>query len=353
MKSVRATSMRQLAVAAGVSHVTVSRALRNDPSISPATTRRIRALAESLGYRPNPLVSALMSNLRSTQGRVYRPTIALLNCWWPPEEWSRSTNYGQVVSGATKRAADLGYHLETFWLHAPAMTALRLAEVFRARRIHGVFVSPIQDPAQPLDFPWGDFAMSTIGYSLREPDLNRACHAHFRAMFRTMEELFARGYRRVGYVTSDDLEARVGLMWGAALRLQSDRMKPRDRVAPLYLRGSDGRAQLRRWVKAQRLDAVVTPLPSIYPWLREDGLAAPARLGFAHLDLSPQLIADGVCGIDQMAQIVGAAAVDLIVSQLNTNGRGLPPHPVTQLTEGRWMEGLTLRPRPDSALVPP
>ena len=49
-------TMRKLAASAGVSHVTVSRALRNDPSISRATTRRIQALARRLGYRPNPLV---------------------------------------------------------------------------------------------------------------------------------------------------------------------------------------------------------------------------------------------------------------------------------------------------------
>lgn len=345
--------MRQLAVAAGVSHVTVSRALRSDPSISPATTRRIRALAESLDYRPNPLVSALMSNLRATQTRVYRPTLAFLNCWWPPAEWNRSTNYSSVMSGATKRATDLGYRLETFWLHAPSMTAARLAAVFRARRIHGVFVSPIQDPARPFEFPWDDFALATIGYSLREPDLNRACHAHFRAMYRTIDELFARGYRRVGYVTSDEFEARVGLMWGAALKLQSDRFKPRDRIAPLHLPGTGDRDVLRRWVKTQRLDAVVTPVPDVLSWLREEGLAMPGRLGFAHLDLSPQLIAEGVCGIDQMAHIVGAAAIDLIVSQLNTNDRGLPHHPVTQLTEGRWVEGRTLRARPRAALVSP
>jgi hypothetical protein len=57
--------MRDVARLAGVARSTVPLALRNDRSIPPATRRRIFAAAQQLGYRTNPLVSALMTALHA------------------------------------------------------------------------------------------------------------------------------------------------------------------------------------------------------------------------------------------------------------------------------------------------
>lgn len=46
---------------AGVAPSTVSRALKNDPSISAKTRKRIAAIAESLGYRPNAIARSLIT----------------------------------------------------------------------------------------------------------------------------------------------------------------------------------------------------------------------------------------------------------------------------------------------------
>ncbi|MEX0759114.1 MAG: LacI family DNA-binding transcriptional regulator, partial [Tistlia sp.] len=46
---------------AGVAPSTVSRALKNDPSISVATRERIVALADRLGYRPNAIARSLIT----------------------------------------------------------------------------------------------------------------------------------------------------------------------------------------------------------------------------------------------------------------------------------------------------
>ena len=56
--------MKHVAAAAGVSVMTVSLALRRVPSIPAETRERVLAVAEKLGYRRNPLVAALMADLR-------------------------------------------------------------------------------------------------------------------------------------------------------------------------------------------------------------------------------------------------------------------------------------------------
>ena len=49
--------------------MTVSLALRRAPRISAATRERVLAAAERLGYRRNPLVAALMADLRGKKAR--------------------------------------------------------------------------------------------------------------------------------------------------------------------------------------------------------------------------------------------------------------------------------------------
>ncbi|MYH71522.1 MAG: LacI family transcriptional regulator [Acidimicrobiia bacterium] len=57
---------RDVALAAGVSQSTVSRALRDDPRISSTTRERVRQAAEQLGYVPNRVAR----NLRERRSRV-------------------------------------------------------------------------------------------------------------------------------------------------------------------------------------------------------------------------------------------------------------------------------------------
>ena len=60
-------TLAEIARRAGVSVMTVSRALRKQSNISPQTQKRIQVIADELGYRPNPLVSALMTYRRAAK----------------------------------------------------------------------------------------------------------------------------------------------------------------------------------------------------------------------------------------------------------------------------------------------
>jgi LacI family transcriptional regulator len=58
--------MRTVALVAGVNASTVSRALRGVPGVSPAESKRIRTVARTLGYRPNPFIAALNAQRAAT-----------------------------------------------------------------------------------------------------------------------------------------------------------------------------------------------------------------------------------------------------------------------------------------------
>ena len=93
MESDKQPTMQQIADLVGCSRMAVSLALRNSPKISTVTIARIRKVAEEVGYRPNPMVSALMTQLR--HGRtVKRPTTT-------PPSASPSPNSRGSATGAS------------------------------------------------------------------------------------------------------------------------------------------------------------------------------------------------------------------------------------------------------------
>ena len=69
----RVITMQQVADAVGLTRAAVSLALRKHSSIPARTQTRVAEAAQRLGYRPNPLVSALMSyhlRIKQTSPRV-------------------------------------------------------------------------------------------------------------------------------------------------------------------------------------------------------------------------------------------------------------------------------------------
>ncbi|RYD40551.1 MAG: LacI family DNA-binding transcriptional regulator, partial [Verrucomicrobiaceae bacterium] len=70
-------TMGVLAKRLGLSESTVSRALKGDTRIGEETRARVAKLAADLGYRPNPMISALMA-VRGKRGGSEVGTVALV-----------------------------------------------------------------------------------------------------------------------------------------------------------------------------------------------------------------------------------------------------------------------------------
>ena len=104
--------MARVAQAAGVATSTVSKALRDDPTIPPERRDEIRRVAKRLGYRPNPMVAALMARLHSQRRRNDPYHIAWLDLWANEQEAARTSDFKLMLRGANDRAAELGYNIE-------------------------------------------------------------------------------------------------------------------------------------------------------------------------------------------------------------------------------------------------
>ncbi len=72
-----AVQMRSVADRAGVSHQTVSRYLRNNGGLKPATVARVRAAIDELNYRPNRIARSMRTR-RTGRIAILLPTAARL-----------------------------------------------------------------------------------------------------------------------------------------------------------------------------------------------------------------------------------------------------------------------------------
>ena len=79
MKMDRDPTLQTIADIAGLSRSTVSRALRNDPMQSRKTCEKVQQIAEEIGYRPSPMVSALMTQLKRGRKSQRTATIGLID----------------------------------------------------------------------------------------------------------------------------------------------------------------------------------------------------------------------------------------------------------------------------------
>ena len=72
-------SVRELARRLGLSHTTVSDALRDSPRVKKATKEQVLKAAREYGYRYNPLAGALMSQMRMGSVETFRGGIAVVD----------------------------------------------------------------------------------------------------------------------------------------------------------------------------------------------------------------------------------------------------------------------------------
>lgn len=332
-------SMADVACRAGVARSTVSMALRNHPSIGSATRRRIQELAIEMGYQPNPMVSALMRNRRASRMPARATTIGLV-CPVPVREWQEATpTFGRIYRGILAQVANHGFGLDSFSLDGT--TPERISSIMGARGIRGFLVAPLVNPLNELALDWDSFAAVAIGYSLRQVPIHRAAPHQHQEMMVAMRKLWEMGYRRIGLAVEAEVDRRVYHHWLAGFLAREFYFGCRGEL-PVLLMESPDPEEFHAWVERERPEVVIGHTSGPLQWLVEGGRRVPEDIGFVALDWSAP--AD-YAGIDPQFELVGAAAVDLLVEEIYHNRIGVPPHPKVVLIEGAWVDGPTLRPQ--------
>ncbi len=240
-------TIEDVAREAGVSAMTVSRVINDQPGVGQGTRARVRAVVDRLGYRRNGLARSLKARRSHTIGLIV-PDIT--NPYFP-----------EIVRGAEDTALESGYGV--FLSNAiedqrREAAALRLLE---ERRVDGVIVVSPRLPAKRL-------------YALLRPHraavvVNRIVPAevagtvrldHANGVRQAIDHLYALGRRRFAVLAGPDSSSAAGERVRAAQAALAARglKLPADHVVQTAPYIDDGASSARRLLEAvEQVDALL------------------------------------------------------------------------------------------------
>lgn len=335
----RRVTHQDIAKEVGLDKSSVSLALRNHPSIPQGTRDRIKAMADKLGYRPDPALHTLARQRWAGHETGSGATLGYL----VDSRMENFQSHFRFIRAARQRAEERGYLLSEFDLAAyPNLEAA--SRVLHHRGIRGLLVPQFEQMSGPgiADLPAEHFTVIGLDLGWDDIPFHAVVPDTFEETRLVWREVVSRGFRRIGGVVMkheppamDDF-ARLG----ASLAAQQEWIPVKERI-PLLLSGTRDRAAFLKWFKLHQPEVVVGFIPRIFDWLREAGIEVP----FAAFILLHSQYAH-VTGCVSQGDSIGAAGVDALVASIGENEWGRPVQRRKLVLQPVWNEGTSLGPGP-------
>lgn len=334
-------SVRELAKALGLSHTTVSDALRNKPRVKKETRERVLKAAKEAGYKHNPLAGALMSEMRRSGAGSFRGVLAVVDLESSDQRLSAARRYHrEVFAGAEEMGNELGFKTEIFVLGSEGLTVARLNTILKSRGIRGLLILPAATAPDIRNLDWDVYAGIYTDYIIERPALDSVCSDHFRSMVVAMRKLEELGYKRPGLVLHKAHDQRLLYRWEAAYRIQDSRSDQFDAIEPLVLEDID-EDSFKDWFEEEGPDVVLSHRPEVLEWMQDMGAQVPETHGFCCLNVMNS--EDPVSGLDLRPHLIGRRGLELLVGQLHRNAYGIPDPASTTTIPAIWIDGPTTR----------
>lgn len=351
----RRVTLSDIAKVAGVHVTTVSLALRNHVRLPLATRQRLQELAKKMGYVPDPMMRALVSYRTEMTPRRAIPTLAYVTNWATRLGWCELTAHPSFFAGAEKRAGELGFRLDHFWLGEPGLTHARFSGILRARGINGIIVaSHAPELGDSLNFDWANLSAVKIDYYPHRPALHNVTNNQCDIVRHAFQRVRALGYKRIGFVMHRGWDYHVDHLWTAGILCEQQHVPAAELVPALIFPAAEpveawmceyggstapDLATFSEWFHRHRPEVLISSRDFVLPLLEKMGLSVPKHVAFVDVFLSDT--SGAIAGIRQNHEAVGAAAVELLAGQLQHGTFGIPAVQTTTFVEGTWFDGAT------------
>ncbi|MEI6890720.1 MAG: LacI family DNA-binding transcriptional regulator [Pontiella sp.] len=328
-------SLRDIAGELGISHVTVSRALRNMQNVAPEQKARIQAKADEMGYVPDPLLAALSRYSKTGGKQAIQAELAWFNTWSPPELLRQHNEFDLYWQGAVENARRMGFQLIEFNLLD--LPIPRLKTILRTRNIQGILLPPLGTMSGVLNhFNWSDFAVVRFGQAIPEPATHFVSSSQHQNTMQAFERIQQLGYQRIG-CTCQYLRRRLfgsGFFW-AQQKLPSSQQLPILTWNPEEP-FEQQQVQFKHWLEQAQPDAILTDSSETHRMLDNLGYRIPEDIAIATTTVHDT---DINTGINQHPYEIGWAATRMLTALINEKSFGLPKHRSELLIEGSWVDG--------------
>jgi len=345
-------TLHDVARLAGFSTSTTARALGDYGRIAASTREKVRAAAEELGYRPNPLARSMITGKTKTIGVVCADL--------------SSPFFAEALRGISDVAKRRGYDILIVNTDEDLESERDAVALLRDRHVDGVIVSPADvrqvEHLAALQTP--ERAVVLLDRSSAELDVDSVTVDDVHAMEDAVSRLLHAGHRRIGIVAELRIEREAD--WQATLADldHSDRraLNPSSRRLLGYLRAhrragveidpmlvartGANSVESAREATARLLDRTdVTAVVSVdnttsvgaFGTIRDRGLRVPEDLSFIAFDNLDwtTLVQPALTVIEQPVSTIGTRAAEVLLDRLDGT-RNTPGQEI--LLETRFIE---------------
>ncbi|MFZ0215850.1 MAG: LacI family DNA-binding transcriptional regulator [Candidatus Dormiibacterota bacterium] len=333
-----APTVRDVALAAGVSVATVSRVLNANAGVDPGRRQRVLDVIAELGYRRD----GVARNLRRRSTRVIGVVITDIE----------NPFFTRLIRGVQDQAESEGYSIVLLNSDEDPLKEARCIDVLAEERVAGVLLTSVSEVTTSVDaLIAGHTPIVLIDRRVPRTDLDLVIVDNVRGARLGTEHLLAEGYRRIACVTgpahsTTGNERRLG--YEAALLAAGLTPDPA-LIWHTDFRSEGGHAAARALLRmARRPDAMIVMnnlmTEGALRAIHEAGVRMPDELGLVGFDdlTWQQLVDPPVTTIAQPVREIGINATELLLRRC----RGDRQPPATILLEPTLLRrGSSQRPR--------
>ncbi|WP_046158433.1 LacI family DNA-binding transcriptional regulator [Chromobacterium vaccinii] len=325
------TSIKDVALLAGVSVATVSRVLGNGP-VSAALRAKVEAAVAQSGYRPNLSARRLRSQASRTIGLIVSD---IRNPFF--------TSVSRAVEDVAYRAGMRVILCNTD--ENPDKEAMYL-RLMQEERVSGVIFAATRATADSLDVAGLGFPVVMIDRAGPAARCDAVLLDNRTAAAQLVEHLLGRGYRRIGGLFGNTSSTGAERHAGFAEAMERAGLPAAARfVAPS---AEAAQAEAAKWLgDAGAPEALIASngllLLGVVKAVREAGVAVPGRLALAGFDNDSwtELADPGMTVIEQPVDEIGRAAMEMLLERLER-----PERPLRKVVlAGRLVERGSSQPR--------
>ncbi len=313
------TGVREVAALAGVSPITVSRALADPGRVSPETRKRVAAAVEATGYIPNRVAGSLSSNRTRTVAAIV-PTL-------------RNSIPADFIDGMTEVLRARGYQLLLGSSGFSVAEEEALVLEFLARRVDGIYLTGATHSPRTREV-LRRLALPTVEVACLPPEpIDMAVgFSNAGAMYDMTRHMAGRGYRRIGFFSGplQDNERQIWRRDGyrcAVAELGLDGDPGLMAEMPMDLTGT-AEALDALWRRRPDVDALVCSsdilaLGSIFA-CHKRGVDIPGRLaisGFEDMEIA-RFVRPTLTTVRIDRHGIGAKAAEMLLDRID--GREIP-----------------------------
>jgi len=329
-----AATIKDIARKAGVSHSTVSRALREKPLVSLETTERIKAVAREMGYQPSAAARSLKTNRTQVLGVVVS-SIA-------------DPFFSEILDGIEANAQKLGYSLFIAASQHDTTKERKIVQTMMEQRIDGVIIcSSSFSTEQGRQLLAYGFPVVVVNHQAAENFNYSIYHDDSDGSYQVTRYLLGLGHRRIAYLgnslsgrtTLDRLAGYQQALTEAGIQPPADYMH--------HVPGADpelGAGSVTYFNKLKpRPSAIVcfndTLAIGVIRGCKEAGIDVPGELsitGFDNITYSAYTNPT-ITTFDQPKYSIGAEAAQLLLELLHDTEKKQDDAPKVKILKGKLL----------------